>query len=163
MLVGVWKFSSPRAPAKGRPVHASAGDLPAFNQHVQTHQARLYTIAYRVLGSQSAAEDATQAAVEQAYRLWRAAHPVRAEADLCACLVVALRRANLDQPPTSDGPLGHLPFNLRLPLVLIDVAGLEYELAADALHISLIELIQQLARAREALCQQPGPSARTSA
>jgi DNA-directed RNA polymerase specialized sigma24 family protein len=127
--------------------------LPAFNRLIETHQARLYTIAYRVLGRPAPAEAATQAAVENAFRQGAALNPAQAEAALLHCLVAALRRVSVDSPPAAGGPLGSLPFDLRLPLVLIDVAGLNYDQAANALHITLVELIQQLARGRRHLCR----------
>jgi DNA-directed RNA polymerase specialized sigma24 family protein len=120
---------------------------------VLAHQARLYTIAYRVLGSHTPAAAATQAAVEDTYRQGAGLAGEQAEAALLGCLVAALRRASLGPLPKPDSPLGRLPFDLRLPLVLIDVAGLSYEQAAQALHTSLVELVQQLARARRLLVQ----------
>jgi DNA-directed RNA polymerase specialized sigma24 family protein len=127
--------------------------LPAFNRLIQAHQTRLYSIAYRTLGSQPLAETATQAAIENAYRQGAGRDPARAEAALLRSLVATLRRASLVSRIPADGPLGNLPFDLRLPLVLIDVAGLNYEQAADALHTTLVELIQQLARGRRSLLQ----------
>jgi len=154
MLLAVWTSSSSGRPTrKGRPSHLFMGDLPAFNRQVRTQQTRLYTIAYRVLGSQALAESATQSAVEDAYRQGAALDPAQAETALLRSLVASLRRARLSDQPAADGLLSALPFELRLPIVLIDVAGLNYDQAADALHTSLVELVQQLARARRMLCQ----------
>ncbi|MBM3145367.1 MAG: sigma-70 family RNA polymerase sigma factor [Chloroflexi bacterium] len=47
---------------------ARQGDLDAFNRLVLAYQDRLYTQAYRVMGEQGAAEDATQEAFISAYR-----------------------------------------------------------------------------------------------
>ncbi len=152
MLMGVWFSSSRRPTAQGRQAPPNLADLPAFNRLILAHQTRLYTIAFRALGSHPAAEAATQAAVESAYRQGAGRSPAQAESALLRSLVAALRRAHLSALASPDGPLGALPFDLRLPLILIDVAGLSYDQAADALHTTLVELIQQLARARRMLC-----------
>jgi len=153
MLMGVWFSSSRRPTAQGRQAPPNLADLPAFNRLILAHQTRLYTIAYRALGSHPAAEVATQAAVESAYRQGAGHSPAQAECALLRSLVAALRRAHLTVPSAPDGPLGEVPFDLRLPLILVDVAGLNYDQAADALHTTLVELIQQLARARRMLCR----------
>ena len=158
MLMGVWFSSSRRPTAQGRQAPPNLADLPAFNRLILAHQTRLYTIAFRALGSHSAAEAATQAAVESAYRQGAGRSPAQAECALLRSLVAALRRANLSTPGPMDGPLGELPFDLRLPLILIDIAGLSYDEAADALHTSLVELVQHLARARRMLCRPTAPA-----
>lgn len=144
--------SSGRFDKHGRQAPPNLADLPAFNRLILEHQSRLYSIAYRTLGSHQLAEAVTQAAVQDAYHLSAGRIPAQAEAVLLRCLVAALRRASLTSPLPREAPLGDLPFDLRLPLVLIDVAGLSYDQAADALHTTLVELVQQLARARRRLC-----------
>ena len=47
---------------------AQAGDLDAFNRLVLSYQALAFNIAYRLLGNDKAAEDATQDAFVSAYR-----------------------------------------------------------------------------------------------
>jgi RNA polymerase sigma-70 factor (ECF subfamily) len=47
---------------------AQKGDTAAFNQLVRAHQALVYRTAYRVLGDQAAAEDATQDAFISAFK-----------------------------------------------------------------------------------------------
>ena len=47
---------------------AQKGDVAAFNQLVRTYQAQVYRTAYRVLGDQAAAEDATQDAFISAFK-----------------------------------------------------------------------------------------------
>ncbi|MBI4789634.1 MAG: sigma-70 family RNA polymerase sigma factor [Chloroflexi bacterium] len=47
---------------------AQKGDTAAFNQLVRTHQVLVYRTAYRVLGDQAAAEDATQDAFISAFK-----------------------------------------------------------------------------------------------
>lgn len=47
---------------------ARCGDLDAFNSLVLIHQDRVYTLAYRILGDEAAAADATQEAFILAYR-----------------------------------------------------------------------------------------------
>jgi RNA polymerase sigma-70 factor (ECF subfamily) len=47
---------------------AQAGDREAFNQLIQLHQQRLYSVAYHLLGEAAPAADATQEAMIAAYR-----------------------------------------------------------------------------------------------
>ena len=47
---------------------AQQGDVDAFNQLVLNYQQMAYNVAYRVIGNQNAAEDATQEAFLKAYR-----------------------------------------------------------------------------------------------
>lgn len=47
---------------------AQAGDLDAFNRLVLSYQALAFNVAYRLLGNDKAAEDATQDALVSAYR-----------------------------------------------------------------------------------------------
>ncbi len=47
---------------------AQKGDIPAFNQLVRAHQQVVYRTAFRVLGDQAAAEDATQDAFISAFK-----------------------------------------------------------------------------------------------
>ena len=47
---------------------ARHGDLEAFNSLVLMHQERVYNLAYRILGDETAAADATQEAFLLAYR-----------------------------------------------------------------------------------------------
>lgn len=51
---------------------AQRGDLEAFNALVLMHQARAYNLAYRLLGDEAAAADATQEAFIRAYQHIRA-------------------------------------------------------------------------------------------
>lgn len=54
-------------------IHAAQrGDVAAFNQLVRAYQAQVYRTAYRVLGDQAAAEDATQDAFISAFKHIRA-------------------------------------------------------------------------------------------
>ena len=53
---------------------ARAGDLEAFNALVLMHQDRVYNLAYRILGDQPNAADATQDAFILAYRHIRTFH-----------------------------------------------------------------------------------------
>lgn len=47
---------------------AKTGDLPAFNQLVLNYQSLAYNVAYRIVGEQDAAADATQDAFIKAYK-----------------------------------------------------------------------------------------------
>lgn len=51
---------------------AQKGDVAAFNQLVRAYQAQVYRTAYRVMGEQAAAEDATQDAFISAFKHIRA-------------------------------------------------------------------------------------------
>jgi RNA polymerase sigma-70 factor (ECF subfamily) len=53
---------------------ARCGDLEAFNSLVLMHQDRVYTLAYRIMGDEAAAADATQDAFILAYRHIRNFH-----------------------------------------------------------------------------------------
>jgi RNA polymerase sigma-70 factor (ECF subfamily) len=53
---------------------ARCGDLDAFNSLVLMHQDRVYNLAYRILGDEAAAADATQDAFILAYRHIRSFH-----------------------------------------------------------------------------------------
>jgi RNA polymerase sigma-70 factor (ECF subfamily) len=53
---------------------ARCGDLDAFNSLVLMHQDRVYTLAYRIMGDEAAAADATQDAFILAYRHIRNFH-----------------------------------------------------------------------------------------
>ena len=53
---------------------AQRGELDAFNQLVLLHQDRVYNLAYRILGDEAAAADATQDAFILAYRHIRNFH-----------------------------------------------------------------------------------------
>jgi len=53
---------------------AGRGDLEAFNSLVLRYQDRVYNLAYRILGDQAGAEDATQDAFILAYRHIRTFH-----------------------------------------------------------------------------------------
>jgi RNA polymerase sigma-70 factor (ECF subfamily) len=47
---------------------AQRGDADAFNTLVLAHQAQVYNVAYRIMGDEAAASDATQEAFMSAYR-----------------------------------------------------------------------------------------------
>lgn len=51
-----------------RIARAQAGDLRAFNELVQQYQSLVYNVAYRILGDEDAAADATQDAFFSAFR-----------------------------------------------------------------------------------------------
>ena len=65
-----------RAPAdEARFIQAArSGDLDAFNSLVLMHQDRVYSLAYRIMGDEAAAADATQDAFILAYRHIRNFH-----------------------------------------------------------------------------------------
>jgi RNA polymerase sigma-70 factor (ECF subfamily) len=168
---------------------AQQGRLDAFNQLVERYQAAVYNVCLRMVGPASA-EDAAQETFFGAYRaiksyrggvfrgwLLRIAsnhcldqlrrgqrHPVTAldddlplvdplplpeEAAMSAETVQALERA-----------IGQLPPEQRLCVVLVDVQGLDYDEAAEAMGINLGTVKSRLSRARARLRELLGPEFR---
>jgi len=143
---------------------ARAGDVEAFAVLVRRHQAAVYRVALRILGSTSDAEDAVQEAFVQA---WRGLARFRGESAVSTwlyrivtnrCLnVLAARRPTepLDfEVPAADGDpaliaehherfaavarvVGALPAEQRAALVLRDFEGLSYDEVGEVLGVSL--------------------------
>jgi RNA polymerase sigma-70 factor (ECF subfamily) len=147
---------------------ARRGDLPAINRLVRQHQDMVYNLAYRLLGDETAAAIATEAAFVTAMRelrgyragpfgVWvlrwlvQACQPglVRSYAHSAA---VAAPAGAAGQSPV---PLAHclaaLPPPQRLVVALVDIAGLDYTQAAAVLGQAPAQLTRDLAAARRAL------------
>lgn len=143
---------------------ARAGDLPAYNRLVLEHQDVLYNLAYRVLGDQAAAVEATQAAFVSAQRKLRAYRTGPFRVWLIYWLVRACRShldGKVSRPVASDlvgpGDLAKLPPAQRLALVLVDIAGLDYGQAASVLEQAPAQVRHDLAAARRALVDARAP------
>jgi DNA-directed RNA polymerase specialized sigma24 family protein len=138
---------------------AQTNRLEAYNRFVAEAQDGIYSLAYAILGSQRAAERATQTAFLQAYKgaVNKKIEPLLFRALLAACQE-ELRRGEkgpsaAEHPPDGfDGMawqgLITLPFDLRLAAALVDVAGLDYEQAAELMGIGVKDVRKRLAEAR---------------
>ena len=171
---------------------ARQGQVDVFNQLVQRHQATVYNVCLRMLGDAQSAEDAAQEAFFAAYRAirsfrggsfrgWllriasnqcydqlrqRQRHPTEALAD--EPLVAdpapgpAESAASFETIALLEGAIRQLPPDQRLCVVLIDVQGLDYGEAAQAIGANLGTVKSRLSRARAALRELLAPEFRLS-
>ncbi len=149
--------------------------LAEFNRMVSEHGPTMYRMAYRMVGDQHDAEDLVQEAFRSAWRSRRLFQPGNGER---AWLASILRRRVADhwrrpRPPTvlagersieigqaGEDPLrddftdemqralGRLPPDLRETLLLVVVAELTHQEAADLLGIPLGTVLSRVSRAR---------------
>ena len=152
--------------------------LAEFNRMVADHGPILYRMAFRMVGDRHEAEDLTQETFRSAWKSRRLFRPGGGER---AWLASILRRRVADhwrrpQPPTvlagernieveqaSEDPLRddftdemqqaleRLPEDLRETLLLVVVAELTHQEAADLLEIPLGTVLSRVARARKRL------------
>jgi RNA polymerase sigma-70 factor (ECF subfamily) len=152
--------------------------LREFNGMVEDSGPALYRLAYRLVGDRHDAEDLVQDAFRSA---WKSRELFRAEGGHRAWLASILRRRVVDhwrhhRPPTpmaneqnlevqqpevdpcrdelSDGmqtALGRLPDELRETLLLVVVAELTHQEAADLLGVPLGTVLSRVSRARKRL------------
>lgn len=167
---------------------AQRGDVDAFNMLVLKYQDMLYRIAWRILHDESAADDATQNAMIQAFKnihsfrggsfkSWLARVTVNASYDELRRWrrqpSISLEQFNsegdeIESPlwmrDPATGPedavesvemrdalqhcLRDLIPDYRTVVVLVDIEGLSYEEAADAVRIPVGTVKSRLARAR---------------
>jgi RNA polymerase sigma-70 factor, ECF subfamily len=157
---------------------ARRGDRFAFGLLVERHQARLYTVAARMLGSRSDGEDAVQEAL---IRAWTALPRFRGDARFSTWLHRILLNVVYDQRtrarPTvpidetyepadprdrvaqhelSDElqrALASLDEDFRIPVLLADVAGLSYDEIADSLRVPVGTVRSRIFRGRAQLAR----------
>jgi RNA polymerase sigma-70 factor (ECF subfamily) len=152
--------------------------LAAFNRLVADHGSALYRMAYRMVGDRQEAEDIVQETYRSA---WTSRHGYESGRSQRAWLVAILRRRVVDRwrrrtlpgPPggefTADvevnavDPLANdytdemqhaldrLPLELRESLLLVVVAELTHQEAADLLKVPLGTVLSRVSRARERL------------
>ncbi|MHB2001708.1 MAG: sigma-70 family RNA polymerase sigma factor [Solirubrobacteraceae bacterium] len=117
---------------------ARAGDVEAFAVLVRRHQARVYRVALRLLGSEADAEEATQDAF---VRAWRALGGFRGQSGLSTwlyrivtngCLtMIATRRVaaplSEDVPSPRDGPAEEVQRRERFAAIAREIAILPPE------------------------------------
>ena len=139
-------------------------DLAAFNRLVLAHQDAVYNCAYRLLGDETAAAEATQAAFASALRERPPAEGREAGGPALVWLLRCLVRACQDQLHAARAParrvmnvlplqqgLAALEPELRVVVALVDVAGLDYGQAAAVLQVSPSQVRHSLARGRQRL------------
>ncbi len=154
---------------------ARAGDLDAFGILVRRHQATVYRVAVRMLGSDADAQDAAQDAFVQAWRgleRFRGASSVstwlyRIVTNRCLNVIAAQRpsesidaelSSSAARPPEQVemrqqfaavvSAVSALPGDQRVALVLRDFEGLSYEQIAQVLEVSVAAVKGRIHRAR---------------
>jgi len=160
---------------------ARRGELPAFNELVERHQAVVFNVCLRMLRDPQAAEDAAQDTFFVAYRSISSFRGgvfrgwlLRIAANQCYDELRRRRRRPADSLPEEpliadpspppeqatlsaesasaiEKALSQLPPEQRLCALLVDVQGLDYEEAAQAMSVNLGTLKSRLSRARAQL------------
>jgi RNA polymerase sigma-70 factor, ECF subfamily len=147
-----------------------------FEDLIERHEARLRRVAYGVLGDANRVDDVLQEALLKAYR----SLPTRFESDRheaawlyrivhrCCLNELRSRRRRRETPgvpddvpqPTDESTLAsvavaaaldELPPDARAVLLLVDLIGLDYEAAAEALRIPRGTVASRLHTARSLL------------
>jgi RNA polymerase sigma-70 factor (ECF subfamily) len=155
---------------------AQSGDVAAFEEIVRRHQAAVYRVGLRMLGSRADAEDVTQ---DTFVRAWRSLGRFRAQNALRTwlyrivtrrCLdTIAARRTTVQLEAAAVDPIAPdpaivveqharieavmravaaLPADQRAALVLREFEGLAYAELAEVLGISVASVKGRLHRAR---------------
>ncbi len=162
---------------------AIAGDVEAFSELLLLHDDKMRAVAFHIMGSQAAMDDALQAAYLKAFRAigtlqneagfagWLRRIVVnccndlhrqrkrRGEVSLEAAGDMPSLRADDDrivQSQQLNDALMTLPSEMRAVVVLVDGEGLSYAEAAQALDIERGTVASRLNRARAALRHQLG-------
>lgn len=168
---------------------AIGGNLEAFSTLVAQHDPAMRAVAYRILASQAAMDDALQAAYLNAFRnISKLREPAgfagwlrrivvnscrdiqrqsgrRAEVPLDAASDVAIGPSTEDRFAQSQqlhAALATLPVDMRAAVIPVDGEGLSYAEAATALGIERGTVASRLNRARAALRHQLGLSEETN-
>lgn len=160
---------------------AVGGSLPAFDTLVRRHTAKMYRVALRIVGDSAEAEDVVQDAWISAWRalprfrgdsavstwLYRVvtntalAHLRKRKATVPLDTVLDSTPHSTDDPEGSalrgeriDAVLAAIETldpSQRIPLVLHEIEGMDYEEVAAVLEVSVPALRSRLHRARVAL------------
>lgn len=160
---------------------AQQGDDAAFETLIESHERRIYNIAYKFMGNDADAQDAAQEAIIKMYHnmnkySFRAAFTTwmyRVIVNTCLDLkrkkkdeisfetqeyMAASTHGNPDADLLSSELKGQIKHAVRLLpekymtiLVLIDIEGLKYEETAEILDMSVGTVKSRLSRAREKL------------
>ena len=160
---------------------AQSGDIDAFEAIVRRHQAAVYRVALRMLGSRADAQDVTQ---DTFVRAWRSLGKFRSDSAVNTwlyrivtrrCLdVVATRRPTeyLDEELQTSGgdpsasaeqreqlqvvtrAIANLPAEQRAALVLREFEALSYQEVADVLGTTVPAIKGRIHRARIAVLEQ---------
>jgi RNA polymerase sigma-70 factor, ECF subfamily len=169
---------------------AQAGEMAAFNELVARHQTVVYNLCLRMLADRPSAEDATQEAFFAAYRSIRSFRGGSFRGWLLRiasnqCYDALRRRHNHPTEPLAEEPLvadpapqpdnlalgaetlaaieraiAQLPPDQRLCVLLVDVQGLDYDEAAEAMNVNLGTVKSRLSRARARLRELLRPEIR---
>jgi RNA polymerase sigma-70 factor (ECF subfamily) len=163
---------------------ARAGDAEAFAEIVRRHQARVYRVALRMLGSEADAQDAAQ---ETFVRAWHGLVRFRGDSAVSTwlyrittnrCLNVLSSRRDTEPLAAEviapgDDPahaaeraerlaaisraVAALPPEQRAALVLRDYEGLSYERVGEVLRVSQAAVKGRIHRARAAVITEMAP------
>ncbi len=169
---------------------AQRGEMAAFNQLVERYQGLVFNVCARMLSNPQAAEDATQETFFAAYRAIKGFRGssfrgwlLRIATNQCYDQLrrsVRTQQSVLDDdlpiadpdPLPADTAVGvetlaaverairQLPEEQRLCVVLVDVQGLDYNEAAEAMNVNLGTVKSRLSRARGRLRELLGPQLR---
>lgn len=131
--------------------------LDAYNHLIAAHQEVVYNTAYYVLGDEATAEQATQKAFLAAfyslkaytgnsYRLWLLKHLIQ----VCRSMIKGANNQAVPQKK-QETPLNCLSVELRIPVVLVDLEGFNYQQAAQLTGVTPSRLARQLAQGRRQL------------
>ena len=158
----------------------SKGDPGALEELIRRHQARVYGLAYRILGNRADAADATQ---EVFILLLRKLRSFRQEAAFTtwlhrltvnACYDLSRKRSRAPQPvedievPQADPIaaaearvavetiMSDLAVEHRTALVLREIYGLSYDEIASATGVAVGTVKSRIARGRAALAAKMG-------
>jgi RNA polymerase sigma-70 factor, ECF subfamily len=142
--------------------------LEAFNMLVAENQDDFYTLAFLVIGDIASAERVVQAALMQAYHDLSRGNKKPFDWLVYRALAGAFKQefqrkgsgsskgkliSDETHPSALNGLLS-LPSDLRLAVALVDVAGLDYEQAAEMLGINVSQVRRRLAQARASMVIQ---------
>jgi DNA-directed RNA polymerase specialized sigma24 family protein len=150
---------------------ARRGDRRAFNRLLAAHQDELYVFTRRALGDEQTATEVAQAAVIQAARNLKQSGDWKFHVWLLHCAARVCREhlqgsvtahsvARTTRNPAPEtglpGALCSLRADLRLPIILVDVIGLDYADAGIALGTSREQVQRRVAEARWRLMPMGG-------